>query len=152
MAYKDRHTNTHTHTHTHTHRGVPRGCSEATQDAWKQLLCVWQSDTGFGASPAFWYYIVCFGARQRRLLQVWRLWMFQLSEFPDKLVGGTQWRAAFIWVQFNFTLSYITLSPRGKISHPILHLGRVSNAPKQFNFFSCCLFVCFPSVLFVSMD
>lgn len=28
----------------------------------------------------------------------------------------------FIRVQFNFTLSYITLSPRGRISHPILHL------------------------------
>lgn len=100
-----------------------------------QLLCAWQSDTGFGASPAFWYYIVCSGATQRGLLQVWRLWMFQLSEFPDKPVGGTQWGAPFIRVQFNFTLSYITLSPRGRISHPILHLGRASYAPKQLNSF-----------------
>lgn len=139
---------THAHWSIHTHAGVRRGCNEATQDARKQLLCVWQSDTGFGAALAFWYYIVCSGATQRGLLQVWRLWMFQLSEFPDKLVGCTQWRAPFIRVQFNFTLSYITLSPRGRISHPILHLGRASYAPKQLNFF-------FPLpayLLFVSMD
>ena len=38
---------------------------------------------------------------------------------------------SFIHVQFNFTLSYITLSLRGRVSHPILHLGRVKYAPKQ---------------------
>ena len=108
-----------------------QGRSEATQDAQRQLLCVWQSDTGFGASPAFWYYIVCSGATQRGLLQVWRLWMFQLSEFPDKLVSGTQWRVSFIRVQFNFTLSYITLSPRGRISHPILHFESESELCPQ---------------------
>lgn len=151
ILYKDRHM--HTKVYTHTHTGVMQGRSEAMQDARRQLLCVWQSDTGFGASPAFWYYIVCSGATQRGLLQVWRLWMFQLSEFPDKLVSGTQWRVSFIRVQFNFTLSYITLSPRGRISHPILHFESESELCPQttqlvsssFSFFppSPCLLTVF---------
>lgn len=63
--------------------------------------------------------------------------MFQLSEFTDKPVGGTQWKVPFIHMQFNFTLSYITLSPRGRTSHSILHSepDRASYAPKQLNSF-----------------
>lgn len=63
--------------------------------------------------------------------------MFQLSEFTDKPVGGTQWKVPFIHMQFNFTLSYITLSPRGRTSHSILlsEPDRASYAPKQLNSF-----------------
>lgn len=63
--------------------------------------------------------------------------MFQLSEFTDKPVGGAQWKVPFIHMQFNFTLSYITLSPRGRTSHSILHSepDRASYAPKQLNSF-----------------
>lgn len=63
--------------------------------------------------------------------------MFQLSEFTDKPVGGTQWKVPFIHMQFNFTLSYITLSPRGRTSHSRLHSepDRASYAPKQLNSF-----------------
>lgn len=140
------------HTQTHT-QAACKDCNEAAQDVRKQLLCVWQSDTGFAASLAFWYYIVCFWARQKGLLQVWRLWMFQLSEFPDKLVCGTQWTDPFIHTQFNFTLSYITLSPRGRISYPILHLGRASYAPQttQLVFSSFSLSVCLCTVCLLGL-
>lgn len=110
-----------THTHAQIHQPYNTKMQWGNEGS-AAAASVWQSDTGFGASPAFWYYIVCSGAAQKGLLQVWRLWMFQLSEFTDKPVGSTQWRVPFIRVQFNFTLSYITLSPRGRISHPILHL------------------------------
>lgn len=72
--------------------------------------------------------------------------MFQLSEFTDKPVGSTQWKVSFIHMQFNFTLSYITLSPRGRTSHSILHSepDRASYAPKQLNSFPfSCSFHCF---------
>lgn len=72
--------------------------------------------------------------------------MFQLSEFTDKPVDGTQWKVPFIHMQFNFTLSYITLSPRGRTSHSILHSepDRASYAPKQLNsFLFTSSFYCF---------
>lgn len=72
--------------------------------------------------------------------------MFQLSEFTDKPVGGTQWKVPFIHMQFNFTLSYITLSPRGRTSHSILHSepDRASYAPKQLtSFLFSSSFYCF---------
>lgn len=54
---------------------------------------------------------------------------FQISQSAAHNEG-----CPFIRVQFNFTVSYITLSPRGRISHPILHSGRASSAPpKQLN-------------------
>lgn len=80
--------------------------------------------------------------------------MFQLSEFTDKPVGGTQWKVPFIHMQFNFTLSYITLSPRGRTSHSILHSepGRASYAPKQLNSFLFSLLFTAFAVTLQSLD
>lgn len=63
-------------------------------------------------------------------------------------------KAPFIHVRFNFTLSYITLSPRGRVSHPILHLGRAKYAPKQLNPFlpSPRLFTVSPRGLEIKTD
>lgn len=81
--------------------------------------------------------------------------MFQLSEFTDKPVGGTQWKVPFIHMQFNFTLSYITLSPRGRTSHSILHSepDRASYAPEQLNsFLFSLLFTAFALSLDINTD
>lgn len=94
-----------THTHTNTY-------------------CVWLKKTGFisifsltlESQPLLNTTMSAQAAAQRGLVQVLGLSMFQLSEFFDKRAGATQCWPTLIHAPFNFTLPYITPSPKGRIS------------------------------------
>lgn len=121
--------------------GISIGKDEAMQGTWQQCLAIWHRI--WCLSGFLILHCLLWSATKGDCDKFGGFGCSSCLNLQISQSAAHNGKVPFIHMRFNFTLSYITLSPRGRTSHSILHSepDGASYAPKQLN---SILFFFFP--------